>query len=335
MLTVDPALGDIAGGDVLIEGDTIAQVGNGPVRRRGGDRRDRQHRDPGVHRQPPAHVGGGDPQLRAERHPRRLLRRGARQLRPALPPGGRLREQPRRRAGVHQRRHHDAGRLVAHQQHARSSGRRRSRACRSPASGRSTRTAARTRSLADYWFNELDRDPARRRRADQEHVLLLRRRPADDGPGHPRSGLLPGRRGAQRVGHGPRPRHPDHRARRDGPAGRQVVGMVKQLERPRACSAPTPRTSTAATSATRSGSWSRRQQGHDLHRAAGGDADGPRLAAGDEGRSLRPAAEPVDRRRHHRARRHVHRDAVRRSAERAGESTTRSGRARSPCPRTR
>ncbi len=27
VLTVDPALGDIAGGDVLIEGDTIAQVG--------------------------------------------------------------------------------------------------------------------------------------------------------------------------------------------------------------------------------------------------------------------------------------------------------------------
>ena len=27
VLTVDPELGDIAGGDVLIEGDTIAQVG--------------------------------------------------------------------------------------------------------------------------------------------------------------------------------------------------------------------------------------------------------------------------------------------------------------------
>ena len=27
VITVDPALGDIAGGDVLIEGDTIAAVG--------------------------------------------------------------------------------------------------------------------------------------------------------------------------------------------------------------------------------------------------------------------------------------------------------------------
>ena len=38
VLTVDPELGDIAGGDVLIEGDTIAQVGQGPVGRRRGDR---------------------------------------------------------------------------------------------------------------------------------------------------------------------------------------------------------------------------------------------------------------------------------------------------------
>jgi cytosine/adenosine deaminase-related metal-dependent hydrolase len=31
VVTVDPALGDIAGGDVLIEGSTIAEVGEGPV----------------------------------------------------------------------------------------------------------------------------------------------------------------------------------------------------------------------------------------------------------------------------------------------------------------
>ena len=104
---------------------------------------------------------------------------------------------------------------------------------------------------------QLDRDPARGRRADQEHVLLLRRRPADDGSGHARPRLLPGRRGARRVGHGPRPRHPDHGAHRDGQAGRQVE-HGQAARRPRPARAPTPRTSTPATSATRSGSWSRR-----------------------------------------------------------------------------
>ena len=54
-----------------------------------------------------------------------------------------------------------------------------------------------------------------------------------------------------------------------------------------------------------------KSRGHDLDRAAGGDADGPRLAAHHEGAGARSAAQPVDRRRHDRARRHVHRDAVR------------------------
>ncbi len=39
VLTVDPQLGDIPGGDVLIEGDTIVAGGEGPLRRRPGDRR--------------------------------------------------------------------------------------------------------------------------------------------------------------------------------------------------------------------------------------------------------------------------------------------------------
>ena len=147
VLTVDPQLGDIAGRrrpdrgrhdrrrsgtDLSADAEVIDVHG--------------RHRDPRLRRHPPAHLGGGDPQLRAQRDARRLLRRGARHLRAALPARGRLREQPGRRAGVPQRRHHHARRLVAHQQHARPSRRRRSRASRRPGiRALSTRTAARTR----------------------------------------------------------------------------------------------------------------------------------------------------------------------------------------------
>ncbi len=50
---------------------------------------------------------------------------------------------------------------------------------------------------------------------------------------------------------------------------------------------------------------------HHLHCGTGGNANGPWLAAGDEGDGTRPATEPVDRCGHHRARRHVHPDAGR------------------------
>ena len=57
----------------------------GPERGRRGDRRLGAHRDPRLRRHASAHVGDGDPQLRPERHARRLLRGGPRQLRAALP----------------------------------------------------------------------------------------------------------------------------------------------------------------------------------------------------------------------------------------------------------
>jgi hypothetical protein len=98
VVTVDPQLGDIAGGDVLIEGDAIAQVGTGLSA-------DAEVIDatgniviPGfVDSLPSAHVGTRDPQLRTERHPRRLPRRGAGQLRAAVRarPRGRSRRHPR------------------------------------------------------------------------------------------------------------------------------------------------------------------------------------------------------------------------------------------------
>ena len=78
----------------------------------------------------------------------------------------------------------------------------------------------------------------------------------------------------------------------------------------------------------------RQEPGHDLHRAAGGDADGTRLAALHEGARARPAAEPLDRRRHDRAGRHVHRDAVRVRGRSGGGRTIPSGRARRRSPTT-
>ena len=91
-----------------------------PVRRRRADhRRDRRHRHPGLHRHPPPHVGDVDPDLRAGLRADHLLRLDPRQVRAALPARRRLRRQPVGLARVHQRGHHDAGRLVAHHEHAR------------------------------------------------------------------------------------------------------------------------------------------------------------------------------------------------------------------------
>ena len=189
---MDPAIGDLPVGDVLIEDDTIAAV-------------DAEHRVtrtprsidatgciviPGfvdTHRHTwEAAIRGCAPNATLDDYFVEVLDTFA----PRLPARGRVRQQPRRRAGVPQRRHHHAGRLVAHQQHPGAPRRRRSTACRSPASAPSTPTAARTLSLADYWFESKIVDSRRRRAPHPRHLLLLRRRPAHHGPGHPRSGLL-------------------------------------------------------------------------------------------------------------------------------------------------
>ena len=77
-------------------------------------------------------------------------------------------------------------------------------------------------SLADYWFNSsiaIPRDDVTRIRdtyfASDDGLLTL-------GAGHARPGVLPGRRGPRGVGDGARPGHPDHDAHRDGQARRQV-----------------------------------------------------------------------------------------------------------------
>ena len=137
---------------------------------------------------------------------------------------------------------------------------------------------------------QLDRHPARRRDADPEHVLLLGRR-APDAWGWPRAD--PGSaRTTWSARSGAWLATSASRSRCTSPwASWPASGAWSSNSRAWACWGPTPRTSTAATSATRSGSWSRRRQGHDLDRPPGGDADGARLAADPEG-AVRSACGP-------------------------------------------
>ena len=123
VLTVDPQLGDIEGGDVLIEGDTIVQVGKDLSA-------DAEVIDcsgsvviPGfvdTHRHTwEAAIRSCAPNATLDDYFVEVLDSFA----PLYRPEDVYAERPRGRARVHQRRHHHARRLVAHQQHARSSGR--------------------------------------------------------------------------------------------------------------------------------------------------------------------------------------------------------------------
>ena len=239
VLTQDPALGEMAGADVLIEDDKIAAVGTEPVsRRRAHDRRDRRHRHPGLHRHPPAHVGDVDPDLRARLRADHLLRLDPRQVRAALPARRRLRRQPVGLARVHQRGHHDARRLVAHHEHAgsRRRGDPRAAGLEDPVRLRlRVREHVARRLVVRAGLHGQRPDLGRAgRAADPEAVLQLRRRPDHDGARDPWAELLQARRRASRLGarqgarpqhHGPRGDGPvrlhedaDHRAARHGPA---------------------------------------------------------------------------------------------------------------------
>ena len=91
--------------------------------RRGADRRDRNDRDAGLRGHAPAHLADARPRRAPELHARPLLRCHARQRRRPLSARGRAHRRLRGRARGAERRRHDAARLVAHQQHARSLGR--------------------------------------------------------------------------------------------------------------------------------------------------------------------------------------------------------------------
>lgn len=150
--------------------------------------------------------------------------------------------------------HHHARRLVPHQQHARAPG----RGDPGPHGDRHPRTVRlrqRQHLPRRLLVREQDRDPGRRRTPCPHRVLRLGRRPAHPGPRHPRPRFLRQRR--RHLGVGPRPRsgHPDHRARGHGTAHAAASGWSSSSTTSD-CSAPTPPTSTAATSARRSGGWS-------------------------------------------------------------------------------
>ena len=100
-------------------------------------------------------------------------------------------------------------------------------------------------SLNDYWNDSRIAIPGDDVRRVREHLLLLRRRPADHGPGHPGADLLHRRRGQGRVGAGPRGRHPHHHPR--GHALAPAASAWSSSSATWACSARTPPTSTAAT----------------------------------------------------------------------------------------
>ncbi len=86
VLTLDPQLGDLSPGEVLVEDGEIVAVGADlgvtdaeVIDARGLDR------DAGLRRHPPAHVAGGDPQHRRRLDPRPLHDRDPQRAEPALP----------------------------------------------------------------------------------------------------------------------------------------------------------------------------------------------------------------------------------------------------------
>ena len=74
VLTQDPSLGELARADVLIDGDTIAEVGPDLSAETPGSSTPRATSSSRVHRHPPPHLGDVHPDLRAGLHARRLLR---------------------------------------------------------------------------------------------------------------------------------------------------------------------------------------------------------------------------------------------------------------------
>ena len=97
VVSMDPEIGEIPNADVLVEDGKIVEIGPKlEVARRRGDRRVREARDAGLHRHAPAHVADAGARRAPVLHPRRLLRRHARQDRPQLPARGRLHREPTR-----------------------------------------------------------------------------------------------------------------------------------------------------------------------------------------------------------------------------------------------
>ena len=304
VVSMDPGVGDIPNGDVLVE-DGADRRGRTRPRgvRCGADRRDRHDRDARVRRQPPAHVADAGPRRPPKLHARPLLRGHARPGRRLLPSGGRVHRRLRRRARGAQRRRHDAARLVAHQQHARPLGRGDPGAegCRHPRGLRQRHADG--RGVVD----DERAEPSGRHPADPRDVLLVGRRAA-----HPCHGRAPARqrerrRCEARLGAGARARDHDQRPRRDAapqPALRAGEGDARpRADGPGRLLHPHDRPDRPGARLDRRD----RRQGVD--RPLRRDADGARAAADGEDALPRRSALAQRRRRLQRPRRDVHADA--------------------------
>ena len=115
VLTVDATHRVLPGTDVLVTGDRIAEVGPSLAVPDGhpGDRRLGRHRHAGHDRHPPAHVADRHARLRRRLDAHPVLRLVLPGVGPPLPPRGRARRQPARRAGGRRRGRHHLRRLVA------------------------------------------------------------------------------------------------------------------------------------------------------------------------------------------------------------------------------
>ena len=149
LVTLDPTIGEIKGGELLYQRQHHRGRGPQPRRdRRRDDRRLRQDRHAGPGQRPHAHLGDG-----AARHRRRvdvggLFQARAFQSGDALQARGQLRRQPDGRAGADRRRRHHAGRLVPQHHHASSTPSARSTAWSTAASARCSPTAPPSRSAS-------------------------------------------------------------------------------------------------------------------------------------------------------------------------------------------
>ena len=223
VLSVDPEVGDLADRRRADRGRQDRRRRGEHRRRRRGRRLHGQDRHPGLRRHPPAHLGGGDPQLRARTPPstttssrcstpsRRCT--GPRTSTPATWPdpwSASTPASPRWSTGrTSTTRPTTPTRPIQGLQET---------GIRAQYAYGSANT-----SLEKYWYFSAGGHSRRRRAARPRR----RTSPSDDGlltmaTGDPRPRLHPGPGGAVRVGPGPRARHPDHGARRHGTPGRPL-----------------------------------------------------------------------------------------------------------------
>ncbi len=307
-------------------------------RRRRGHRRRRIHRHPRLRRHPPAHLGGGDPRRARPTPPWTTTssRSSTPSRRSTAPRTSTRPTSPARwSASTPASRPWSTGRTSTTRPSTRTP---RSARSRRPGSGPSTRTAAPTLSLADYWFESkiaIPGDDVRRVRdtyfSSDDGLLTMAL--ATRGTGFCKDEVVTAEWTLARELGIPITVH----VAMGRLAGR--FGMVKQLNE---LGLLGPDTTYVHCCYFSDEEWQ-------LVADTGGTisiapqvetADGPRLAAGASrrcGYGLRP--EPVDRRGDHGARRHVHPDAgrVRRrpGPRQRGRSGSRTSRSRGPADRAR